>query len=81
MARTNVKHTAAEPLLVHATGEHITVSLHTDIYTVRGPKASDRFDWFVRDLVNSAVARYVSRGQPRMPSTGCDRSGLGRNIE
>ena len=31
-ARNCVKHTAAEPLLAHATGVHITVTLRTDVY-------------------------------------------------
>ncbi len=67
-ARTCVKHTAAERRLLHVAGVDITASLRTDVYTGRGPTANDGLDWYVRDIANKAVARFVSRRRPRIPS-------------
>ena len=59
-ARTCAGHTTA--------GVHTTVSLRTDIYTGRAPTTKDMLDWYVRDTVNSAVARFLFRRQPFMPN-------------
>ena len=66
-ARSCVQHTAAEPL-EEASGMHITVTLQTDVYTGHGPTANDKFDRLNREIVNDAVARFISQARPRMPS-------------